>query len=116
GPEVLTYEEIVKQVLKALGTNRILIKVPVPLLRPVVAIMQAVLPVPPATTTLLDLLALPNVVTDNALTSKFGITPKAFTPENLGYMKSFTLMNSINKFLGRAVEEDTVRQAAKQSL
>lgn len=111
GPEVLTYEEIVRRVLKALGTSRVLVKVPVPLLRPVVAIMQAVLPVPPATTTLLDLLALANVVANNALVSKFNITPKAFTPENLSYMKSFTVMTSVGKFLGRSLEEDKVRQA-----
>ena len=115
GPEVLTYEEIVKRVLKALGTRRVLIKVPVPLLRPVVAIMQAVLPVPPATTTLLDLLAVPNVVSDNALVNNFGITPKAFTPENLSYMKAFTVMTSIGKFLGRSLEEDKVRQVTIQS-
>ncbi len=115
GPEVLTYEDIVKRVLKALGTRRVLIKVPVPLLRPVVAIMQVVLPVPPATTTLLDLLAVPNVVSDNALVSKFGITPKAFTPENLSYMKAFTVMTSIGKFLGRSLEEDKVRQVTIQS-
>ncbi|MEP7289003.1 MAG: complex I NDUFA9 subunit family protein [Chloroflexota bacterium] len=112
GPEVLTYEEIVKRVLKALGTGRLLIKVPVPVLRPVVSIMQAVLPNPPASTTLLDLLAVPNVVADNALISKFGIAPKAFTPENLGYMKNFSIGTSIGKFLGRSLEEEEVRQAA----
>jgi NADH dehydrogenase len=114
GPEVLTYEEIVKRVLKALGTNRLLIRVPVPVLRPVVAIMQAVLPVPPATTTLLDLLAVANTVKDNALVSKFNIAPKPFTPENLGYMKQFSIGTSIGKFLGRSLEEDSVRQAAAQ--
>jgi uncharacterized protein YbjT (DUF2867 family) len=114
GPEVLTYEEIVKRVLKALGTSRLLIRIPVPVLRPVVAIMQAVLPVPPATTTLLDLLAVPNVVSDNGLVSKFNITPKPFTPENLSYMKQFTIGTSIGKFLGRNLEEDKVRQVVAQ--
>ncbi len=109
GPEVLTYEEIVKRVLKALSTSRILVKVPVPLLRPVVAIMQAVLPNPPVTTTLLDLLAVPNVTNNNALTPQFGITPKAFTPEALDYMRSFNPLTTINKFLGRGLEEDRVR-------
>jgi len=112
GPEVLTYEEIVKRVLKALGTHRLLIRIPVPLLRPVVAVMQAVLPVPPATTTLLDLLAVPNVVPDSAVTTKFGITPRPFTPENLSYMKQFKVVTSAKKFLGQALEEDRVREAA----
>jgi uncharacterized protein YbjT (DUF2867 family) len=110
GPEVLTYEEIVKRVLKALGTSRILIKVPVNILRPAVGIMQAVLPNPPATTTLLDLLATQNVVSDNALVTKFGITPKPFTPENLSYMRSFSPFTTIGKFLGRSTEEEKVRK------
>ncbi len=112
GPEVLTYEEIVKRVLKALGKSRLLIKIPVPLLRPVVAVMQTVLPVPPATTTLLDLLAVPNVVPDNALPSKFNITPKPFTPENLSYMKQFKVITSAKKFLGQSLEEDQIREIA----
>jgi hypothetical protein len=74
--------------------------------------MQAVLPNPPATTTLLELLTEPNVVSDNALVGKFGITPKPFTPENLGYMRNFKAFTSLGKFLGRSLEEDTVRQVA----
>jgi uncharacterized protein YbjT (DUF2867 family) len=115
GPEVLTYEEIVKRVLKALGTSRILVKVPVPILRPVVALMQAILPEPPATTTLLDLLAVKNTTPDNALLTKFGITPKALTPENMGYMKRFTIGTSIGKFLGRSLEEEKVREGVMQT-
>ncbi len=97
GGEVLTYEEIVKRVLKALKTKRLLIKMPLALLRPVVAVMQAALPVPPATTTLLELLAVPNVVPTgkNALIDTFKITPKPFASENLSYMRDFTLGTSI---------------------
>ena len=112
GPEVLTYEEIVRRVLKALGTSRTLIHLPLSVMRPIVGIMQAVLPNPPATTTLLELLTEANVVGDNALISKFGITPKPFTPENLGYMRSFSAITSLGKFLGRSLEEDKVRQVA----
>jgi NADH dehydrogenase len=112
GPEVLTYEEIVDRVLKALHTSRKRVKVPVSTLRPVVAAMQAVLPNPPVTTSLLDLLAVPNVVGDNALVNKFGITPRAFTPENLSYMRDFSLRVTLGKFFGRATEEDKVRRAA----
>ncbi len=112
GPEVLTYEEIVDRVLEALHTSRIKVKVPVAALRPVVVAMQAVLPNPPVTTALLDLLPVPNVVSDNALVNKFGISPRAFTPENLGYMRDFSLRVTLGKFLGRATEEEKVRRAA----
>ncbi len=111
GPEVLTYEEIAVRVLKALGTNRLRVKIPVALMRPLVAIMQAVLPNPPVTTTLLDLLAVPNVVKTNDLINKFGIDPRRFAPENLAYMRSFSALTTLGKFLGRATEEDKVRSA-----
>lgn len=112
GPEVLTYIEIVRRVLKALHTRRALVKVPVAVLRPAVMIMQHVLPNPPVTTSLLDLLAVPNVVHDNALISKFGMTPEAFVPSNLEYMRNFNSRTTLAKFFGRASEEEKTRQVA----
>ncbi|MBX3063363.1 MAG: complex I NDUFA9 subunit family protein [Anaerolineae bacterium] len=115
GPEVLTYEEIVNRVLKAMGTSRIKVKVPVALLRPAVLGMQTLLPNPPVNTTLLDLLAEANVVKDNALITKFGIEPEAFSPENLAYMRNFSIGTTLGKFFGRATEEDKVRTMAMNS-
>src|SRR5690606_2990050 len=83
GPEVLTYEQIVRRVLAVLGARRALIHVPVPVLRPAVAIM-AKLPNPPVTTSLLDLLKVDNVTPRNALAEHFGIAPRPFAPEHLG--------------------------------
>ncbi len=100
GPEVLTYEEIVRRVLAALGTRRVLVHVPVPLLRPAVAIM-ARLPNPPVTPSLLDLLKIDNVVERNALVEHFGIAPRPFVPEHLGYMRQFSAAASLKRFLGR---------------
>ncbi len=111
GPEVLTYTEIVRRVLRALHTRRALVKIPVAVLRPAVIVMQRVLPNPPVSTSLLDLLAVPNVVRDNALVSKFGITPEAFVPTNLAYMRDFTNDTTLAKFFGRASEEAKIRQA-----
>jgi hypothetical protein len=105
---VREYEEIVKRVLKAKGTSRVLVKVPVALLRPAVIAMQTILPAPPVSTTLLELLSVPNVVQDNALISKFGMTPRAFVPENLAYMKDFNIGTTLGKFFGRATEEKKV--------
>jgi len=102
GPEVLTYEAIVKRVLAALDTRRLTVRVPVPLLRPVVKLMEVALPNPPVTTSLLDLLKVDNAVAENALTGVFGITPRPFTPQNLSYMREFTARESLRRLLGRA--------------
>ncbi|HRE46239.1 MAG TPA: complex I NDUFA9 subunit family protein [Aggregatilineales bacterium] len=112
GAEVLTYSDIVERVLKALGTRRARVKLPVGLLRPAVALMQVILPKPPVSTTLLDLLAVPNVCKENALETRLGITPKPFTPENLAYMRQFNTLTTLRKFFGKNTEESTVIRAA----
>ncbi|HML21285.1 MAG TPA: complex I NDUFA9 subunit family protein [Aggregatilinea sp.] len=104
GPEVLTYDEIVQRVLAALNTRRALIHTPVPLMALAVRAMQ-LLPNPPVTPSLLDLLKVDNAVADNALTAAFGITPRAFVPENLGYMRQFTALGTLRRLLGQSVEE-----------
>jgi uncharacterized protein YbjT (DUF2867 family) len=106
GPEVLTYADILKRVLAALGARRLLIRVPVPLLRPVVALMGAVLPNPPVTTGLLELLKVDNTVADNALMDVLGITPRAFTPENLAYMRQFSAWGSLKRLLGQTTADE----------
>ena len=50
-------------------------------LRPPVMLMQALLPGSPVSTSLLELLALPNTVPDNALVNHFGMTPIPFAGE-----------------------------------
>jgi uncharacterized protein YbjT (DUF2867 family) len=106
GPEVLTYEQIVKRVLAALGARRLTVHVPVPLLRPVVALMGLVLPNPPVTSSLLELLNIDNTVEHNALTEVFDITPRPFVPENLGYMRQFTAMGSLKRLLGQTTADE----------
>jgi len=102
GPEVLTYEAIVKRVLAALDTRRLTVRVPVPVLRPVVSLMAAALPNPPVTSSLLELLNVDNTIAHNALTERFGIAPRPFTPENLRYMREFTALGSLKRLLGRS--------------
>ncbi len=100
GPEVLTYEQIVRRVLAALDTRRALVKVPVPVLRPVVKLMEIALPNPPVTTSLLDMLKVDNTVAHNALIDA-GIDPRPFTPENLRYMRQFSAWESLKRLFGR---------------
>ena len=106
GPEVLTYEQIVRRVLAALRARRLTVRVPVPLLRPVVALMGLALPNPPVTSSLLELLKVDNTIARNALTEVFDISPRPFTPENLGYMRQFTAVGSLKRLLGQATADE----------
>ncbi|MFQ5856496.1 MAG: complex I NDUFA9 subunit family protein [Anaerolineae bacterium] len=101
GPEVLTLEEIERRTLEAIGARRLLIPFPRPALRIVVTLMETLLPAPPVTRSLLDLLAVSNVTTDNA-TYQFVADPRRFTVENIApYMRQFRVSQTIAQFLGR---------------
>lgn len=102
GPEVLTLGEIEKRVIEALGTSRLMIPVPVALLRPVVALMQAVLPGSPVNTSLLDLLAVPNTVKHNGLTEYFQMAPIPFSGEHIAYLRNNSAGQALNKFFTNA--------------
>lgn len=101
GPEVLTLEEIERRTLKALGKKRLMIRFPMPLLRAFVFLMETLLPNPPVTRSLLELLAVSNVTTDNAI-HRFVSQPRAFTSESAAeYMRKFRVQDTIAQFLGR---------------
>lgn len=104
GPEVLTLKEIEQRILKAMGTNRILIPGPTWLLKPAVFVMEKVLPGSPVSTTLLELLKVPNIVSDNALVSYFNMQPRAFAGEHIAYLKNVTAREAIKRiFTGATV-------------
>lgn len=102
GPEVLTLGEIEKRVMQAVGARRLLVPVPVALLRPAVWVMERVLPGSPVTSGLLDLLAVPNIIADNALVSHFHITPTPFSGNHLNYLRDNTLRDTLAKFFRNA--------------
>ena len=102
GPEVLTLAEIERRIIEALDTWRLLVPAPIALLRPAVMVMQALLPGSPVSTSLLDLLAVPNTVPDNALVNRFGMTPIPFAGEHIAYLRDNTLSDTLAKFFGNA--------------
>jgi uncharacterized protein YbjT (DUF2867 family) len=106
GPEVLTYAQIVGRVLKTLGARRLTVNVPMPLLRPVVKLIEIALPNPPVTTSLLSLLNVDNTTPENALPTMFNITPRPFTPENLAYMRQFSALGSIKRLMGHRTADE----------
>jgi len=99
GPEVLTLEEIERRTLKAISARRWMVHFPLPILRLVVRILETVLPNPPVTRNLLELLAVSNVTKDNAI-YRFVKDPRPFTPEaTTGYMRAFSMRKTLAQFL-----------------
>ncbi|MDF1499332.1 MAG: complex I NDUFA9 subunit family protein [Anaerolineales bacterium] len=101
GPEVLTLEQIERRVMQAIDAKRLMVRFPMPLLRFAVKMMELALPNPPVTSSLLELLQVENVTSDNAL-NRFVESPRAFDPEYLAaYMKDFTVRDTLRSFMGR---------------
>lgn len=101
GPEVLTMEQIERRTLQAVGARRIMVRFPLPLLRLIVALMEFGLPSPPVTSSLLELLAVSNVPTDNQL-HRFVADPRPFAVDFIAsYMRTFTFGDTLRRFFGR---------------
>lgn len=101
GPEILTLEEIERRTLAAIDARRVMIRFPIPVLRVIVSLMETLLPAPPVTRSLLELLAVSNVPTDNAI-HHFVSDPRSFTAENAApYMRQFRASQTLAQFLGR---------------
>jgi uncharacterized protein YbjT (DUF2867 family) len=101
GPEVLTLEQIERRTLEAVGARRIMIRFPMALLRLVVRLMETTLRNPPVTRSLLELLAVSNVTSDNALT-RFVEAPRAFTAEAASeYMSEFRVSETLRQYFRR---------------
>jgi uncharacterized protein YbjT (DUF2867 family) len=101
GPEILTLEEIERRALQAVGAKRAFIPFPRPMLTFIVAVMEALLPNPPVTRNLLELLAVDNIPTKNE-TQHFVAEPRPFTPENAApYMQEFTAAKTLKQLFGK---------------
>lgn len=101
GPEILSLEQIERRTLQALGRRRLLIPFPMGLLRLFVAMMEVLMPNPPVTRNLLELLAVSNVTTENRI-ERFVPEPRPFTPENTAvYMREFKVSASLAGYFGR---------------
>ncbi len=98
GPEHLTYQEMVKQILSALHRSRLLLHVPVPLMRPVIKAMELVLPHPPATTSLLDLLKVDNTTALDSVERSFGFQPRPFR-QVISYLDRYAFGRALREAL-----------------
>lgn len=100
GSTALTLRQMTERILIAMNTSRVLLSVPVSVLRPVIGMAQRVLPNPPVTTGLLDLLEIDNVIEKNDLTGVLGISPTPFAPEELLYLRKITVSSAIKSLFG----------------
>ena len=98
GPGPLSLREMTERVLLAMRARRVIAGIPRQALAPLVALLQHVLPNPPVTTSLLELLGQDNVVPDNAL-AYFGIEPTPFAPEELEYLRRVTVRSALRDML-----------------
>src|ERR1700674_1159147 len=101
GAVPLTLSEMTERILTAMGTHRKLVPVPVKILRPLVALAERLLPNPPVTSGLLDLLALDNTIPNNALTETFKIVPVPFAGDELQYLRRITAENGFHSLFER---------------
>jgi uncharacterized protein YbjT (DUF2867 family) len=97
----LTLLQMTERILTAMGTHRRIVPVPVKALRPVIALAQRLLPNPPVTPSLLDLLSLDNTVANNALTEHFKVVPVPFAADELQYLRRITVRNALRSLFER---------------
>jgi uncharacterized protein YbjT (DUF2867 family) len=97
----LTLLQMTERILTAMGTHRKIVPVPVRALRPVIALAQRLLPNPPVTPSLLDLLSLDNTVPNNALTEHFKVVPIPFAADELQYLRRITVRNALRSLFER---------------
>ncbi|MGZ3572647.1 MAG: NAD(P)H-binding protein [Gemmatimonadaceae bacterium] len=97
----LTLLQMTERILTAMGTQRKIVPVPVKALRPMIALAQRLLPNPPVTPSLLDLLSLDNTVANNALTEVFKVVPIPFAADELQYLRRITVRNALRSLFER---------------
>ena len=99
GPDHLTYNEILDIIARTLGVRRIKVHLPVPLMKTMTRVMEAVLPNPPATTSQLEMLSLDNVTDLDSVERNFKMRPRPLEG-NIGYIRDASRLDSLRIALG----------------
>jgi uncharacterized protein YbjT (DUF2867 family) len=100
GSEVITLEGIIDAILSEMHLSRLKLHMPVPFLKIAVGLMDALLPRPPVTPSLLAQLGVDNIATDNATERVFGIKPITLK-EGVGFVREMTLGKLVQRSLGK---------------
>ena len=99
GPEHLSYNDIVDIIARTYGLRRLKLHIPVPIMRPVVKLMETVLPKSPVTTDQLRMLPVENVTQLNAVREVFGFDPRPLLG-NIEYIRGIGAMNGLRIAMG----------------
>ena len=99
GPDHLSYNDMIDIIAQTFQMRRVRLHIPLPLMRPVVKLMEAVLPRPPATTVQLQMLAVPNVAGLNTVEDVFGFKPRPLRG-NIEYIKGIGIWDGVRIALG----------------
>ena len=99
GPQHLTYDQILDAVVATLRSRRVKLHMPLALVRPLLSIMQAILPNPPATRHQLDMLSLDNVCDLDSVHRHFGFSPRPLHG-NIDFVRDFTRIDGLKLAVG----------------
>lgn len=78
GPRTISYEQMLREIMAVVGTQRSMLRVPIALMRLPVTLMDKLLPNPPVTIEQLKMLRLDNTAPQSATATLLGRAPKDF--------------------------------------
>ncbi|MBI2855376.1 MAG: complex I NDUFA9 subunit family protein [Chloroflexi bacterium] len=99
GPDYLTYDEITDIIVRTLRLRRLKVHLPLPLVRPFVRTMEALIPHPPATASQLELLTVDNVTSLDSVARLFKMHPRPLKG-NIDYIHGISLLDAWRIILG----------------
>ena len=99
GPAQYTYDELVDLIADTLGVRIAKVHVPLPLMRPAVALMEALAPRPPVTAEQLKMIAIDNVTEIDSVERNLGFAPRPLEG-NLDYLRDVRLRDALKINLG----------------
>ncbi len=86
GPDPVTYRQLLAETMRAYGTRRPTMPLPVVLMKPAALVFELTMADPPVTRGQLDLLAVDNTPHPNAIDQVFGVAPRPFLNGGLSYL------------------------------
>ena len=99
GPDHLSYNEIVDIIARTYQVRRVKVHIPLAVMRPIVKLMEALLPRPLATTEQLRMISIPNVAELHTVEEVFGFKPRPLEG-NIEFIKNTNRRDGLRIALG----------------